>query len=235
MASAQDQVGSQQVDRAVPTPLLLWFSLGTVGSLLFTTTYVIEGATRSGYDAWAQAVSALSLGPGGWVQQVNFVVFGLMSISTAVAARWLLKGGVGATWYPIIRTIEGLGLVMDGFFSQDPNGYPAGIITTTPTFHAVIHQIFAFVIITSIAVGYVILAPRMAKEPGWRGWAAFSVITGIWTIAFIAIFGTLTSQHSPIAGIFERLSPALATIWGIIFLARLWTGTAFGIYRGKSD
>jgi hypothetical protein len=217
-----------------PYPLLLWLSCSTIGSVLFTITYLIEGATRPGYSTWQQAISALSLGPGGWVQQVNFVVFGVIVLWTAFAWRKILKGGVGATWYPILRGLEGLGLIMDGFFSQDPApGYPPGAVLSAPTFHAVVHQVFAFVSITAIAVGFFVLARRFAMEPGWRGWATYSVITGFLTIVFIAIFGAASGQHSEIAGLFERLSTSLGTLWGILFLARLWTGTGFGLFQGQ--
>ncbi len=220
----------------VPTRLLLWLSCSTLGSLLFTTTYLIEGATRPGYSTWQQAISALSLGPGGWVQQINFVVFGVIVLWTTFAWRKLLKGGVGATWYPIVRGLEGVGLIIDGFFSQDPAfGYPAGAILTTPTLHAVIHQIFAFMSITAIAVGFFILAWRFTKEPGWRGWALYSALTGLLTIVFIAIFGAANGQHSAIAGLFERLSTSLGTLWGILFFIRLWTGTGFGVFQRRAS
>lgn len=210
--------------------LLILLTCGTAGSLLFTTTYLIEGATRLDYNAWQQAVSALSLGPGGWVQQINFVFFGLVTIAMAFVWRQILTGGVGATWYPIMRCLEGLGLMVDGFFSQDPAGYPRGAaLLTSPTSHAIIHQIFAFVCITAMAVGYFVLARRFAQEPGFgRGWAVYSVLTGLLTMLLIAIFGTLTSQHSAIAGVFERLATSgVSTPFGLILLIRLWFGAGF--------
>lgn len=226
-------VQTRQTTISFPTTLLLWLSCGTLGSVLFTTTYLIEGATRPGYSAWQQAVSALSLGPGGWVQQVNFVIFGVITLWTAFAWRTFLKGGVGATWYPIFRGLEGFGLLMDGFFSQDPApGYPPGsVVPMTPSLHAVIHQIFAFVSITAIACGLFVLAWRFAREPRWRGWAAYSLITGVLTIVLIATFGALNGQHSEFAGLFERLAVSPGMLLGLIFLARLWTGTAFGRFQ----
>jgi Protein of unknown function (DUF998) len=233
MTRIQNDAASRHTTRPVPTLLLLWLSCGTIASSLFAITYLIEGATRPGYSAWQQAISALSLGPGGWVQQVNFVVFGAIVIWTAFAWRKLLKGGVGATWYPIFRALEGLGLVVDGFFSQDPAfGYPKGAALTV-TLHGTIHVIFAFVSITSIALGFFVIARRLAGEPGWRGWATYSVITGILTIVFIATFGALNGQHSEIAGLFERLATGLGTIWGLIFFTRLWTGTGFGSFQSQ--
>lgn len=73
--------------------LLIWLTVGVAGAVLFTTTYVIEGATRPGYDGWQQAISALSLGPGGWLQQANFVVLGVCTLCMAVAWRTVLTGG----------------------------------------------------------------------------------------------------------------------------------------------
>ena len=234
MALIQNKTASRQTTRPVPIALLLWLSCGTIGSVLFTITYLIEGVTRPDYSAWQQAISALSLGPGGWVQQINFVVFGVIIVFTAFAWRKFLKGGVGATWYPIVRGLEGLGLIMDGFFSQDPApGYPKGAVLTAPTLHAVIHQVFAFVSITAIAVGFFVLARRFAREPRWRGWATYSVITGFLTIVLIATFGALSGQHSEMAGLFERLATSLGTLWGLLFLARLWTGTGFGLFQGQ--
>ena len=49
----------------------LLLAAGTAGGLAFTGVYLAEGATRAGYDPLAQPISALSLGPGGWVQQLN--------------------------------------------------------------------------------------------------------------------------------------------------------------------
>ncbi|GCE21840.1 DUF998 domain-containing protein [Dictyobacter kobayashii] len=236
MAIMQNETASRHTSRALPTPLLLWLSCSTLASLLFTTTYLIEGATRPGYSTLQQSISALSLGPGGWVQQVNFIIFGLLILWTAFAWRKVLTGGRGATSYPIFRVLEGLGILMDGFFSQDPTqGYPQGAVLTPPTLHGTLHVVFAFMAITSIACGFFVLAWRFLKEPHWRGWAAYSLITGILTIVFITLFGMANGQHSEIAGLYERLSTGLGTLWGILFLARLWLGTGFGAYQHPTN
>lgn len=216
--------------RSLSRPLLILLTCGSVGSLLFTITYLVEGATRPGYDALQQAVSALSLGPGGWAQQINFVLFGLITVAMAFVWRQILKGGVGATWYPLLHCLEGLGLIVDGFFSQNPApGYPAATTLTSPTLHGTIHTIFAFVCITSMAVGYFVLARRFARESGWgRGWMVYAIVSGLLTMLLIATFGTLTAQHSTIAGLFERLATSGVSIpFGLIVLIRLWLGAGF--------
>jgi hypothetical protein len=46
-------------------PAWLLLAAGTGGGLVFTGVYLAEGATRAGYQALAQPISALSLGQGG--------------------------------------------------------------------------------------------------------------------------------------------------------------------------
>lgn len=205
-----------------PTTLLLVAS-GVFGSLLFTSVYLIEGATRPGYVTLQQPISALSLGPGGWMQQANFIVFGLISLCAAFGWRRALVSGAGALAYPILRVIEAIGLIGDGFFSQDPaRGFPVGApMPTTPTLVGAIHTIFAIVAITAVALSAYVLAWRFMHEPRWRAWALPALITGILTMVFIAIFGAVNAQPGSLAGLYERLSTAVSSVLSLAILARL--------------
>src|SRR6516162_7143382 len=91
---------------------------GTAGGLVFTGVYLAEGATRAEYRALAQPISALSLGPGGWVQQLNFIVFGVLVCASAAGWRAALAPGRAALAFPALRVIAGVGLVLDGLFTQ---------------------------------------------------------------------------------------------------------------------
>src|SRR5438477_12411488 len=58
---------------------------GLVGSVVFNLVYLVDGLLRAGYDSIRYPMSALSLGPGGWVQVANFVGFGILGCATAFA------------------------------------------------------------------------------------------------------------------------------------------------------
>ena len=62
---------------------------GIAGPVLFVSIFVIEGRLRAGYDSRSMYISALSLGPRGWIQMLNFVIFGLLLLAFArgIAAR----------------------------------------------------------------------------------------------------------------------------------------------------
>jgi hypothetical protein len=205
-----------------PATLLLVAS-GVFGSLLFMGVYLVEGATRPGYSTLHQAISALSLGAGGWMQQANFIVFGLISLCAALGWRRALVSGAGALAYPILRVIEAIGLIGDGFFSQDPApGYPAGgSAPATPTLTGILHNSFAVAAITAVALSAYVLAWRFVHEPRWRAWALPTLITGVLMMVFIAIFGAVNMQPDSLAGLYERLSTAVSTVLSLAILARL--------------
>jgi len=198
------------LDGALLAPAALWLiGLGAAANILFTAVYTIEGATRPGYNAWSTAISALSLGPRGWVQQANFIVLGVLTLCAALGWRQALRPGPGASAYPVIKVIEGVGLLMTGIFSTDEGpGYP---ITT----HGQLHNIFSIVTITAVAVNCFVLARRFAWEPRWRWWAPYAAVTGLLTMVFIALYGAL-GANGGLTGVHERLSPGVASLLGLL-------------------
>jgi hypothetical protein len=206
---------------ALPGQAWLLLAAGTGGGLLFTGAYLAEGATRAGYSPLVQPISALSLGPGGWAQQLNFALFGVLMAVSAAGWRMVLAGGRGAVWFPLLRCLAGLGLVMDGLLAQDPDpGYPPGARTEAPTLHGQLHTLFAVVTILALAASCFALARRFAAEPGWRRWAVFTAATGVATIVFIAAFGA-AGGHGGLAGLYERLAGGVNSLLGLAVLARL--------------
>jgi hypothetical membrane protein len=85
-------------EQPVATRLLL--AGGAIGPLLFIVVFLIEGATRPHYSAWQDAVSALELGEGGWMQRANFIVCGALVFGFAIGLRRVLRTGRGSTWGP---------------------------------------------------------------------------------------------------------------------------------------
>jgi hypothetical protein len=201
---------------------LTWLlvALGTVGGLVFTATYSVEGATRAGYDWLGQPISALSLGPGGWVQRANFVLFGLLTAVSAIGWRRLLSAGRGAVAFPALRALAGVALILDGIFSQDPSGgYPPGA-ATAQTLSGQIHTTFAALAIGSLAASWFVLARRLGAEPGWRAWAPAAALTGVLSLAFIMAFGAAGAQGG-VSGLFERLAGGVDSLLGLALVVAL--------------
>ena len=72
-ASSRHRTGQRAIDQPVAgmsvrlaSPPFLW--AGVVAPVLFTSSYLVDGATRAGYDPLRHQVSLLSLGDRGWVR-----------------------------------------------------------------------------------------------------------------------------------------------------------------------
>jgi hypothetical protein len=199
----------------LPPTLLVWLTIGTADAALFPIIYLIEGVTRPGHDAWRDTISSLSFGPLGWVQQFNFFLCGVSVLVLAFTWRRMLAGAVCATWYPILRAIEGLGLVAIAFITEDP-----------------LHTVCLIIIVNAMTFGLFVIARRFWKRLLWRGWVAFSIACGLLALVFMSLFGASLNPQGALSaytGLFERVATNADTIWGLAILARLWMRQSIGI------
>jgi len=220
--ASQSDISSIDMGKGLQSPLTFWLMLcGGVGAVLFTATYLLEGATRPGYDAWQQPISALSLGTGGWVQQVNFVVFGVLLLLSVAGWYRFLAPEKAAPWFSLLQGISGLGLMGAGVFSMDPfPGYPPGTTPSTSTVQGTLHTICAFTVILALALGCFALAAHFWRIAHWRGWAVYSWITGILMLVLWGAF--VHYPTSPVAGLVERLSAGSHDLWMCALLVMLF-------------
>jgi len=135
---------------------------------------------RDGFDIRRHALSLLSNGDLGWIQIVNFLVCGLLVI--AVGMRRVLRGSRGGTWGPLLIGVYGVGLIGAGFFRADPAlgfppGLPAGAYDTI-SWHGIMYFISGGIGFLALIAACFVLARRYAAL-GQRGWAAYSVATGV--------------------------------------------------------
>ncbi|MGH2441538.1 MAG: DUF998 domain-containing protein [Chloroflexota bacterium] len=227
LAFQKHQPTSRRRDRSRPliTPSSpahrLLLAAGLLGSVLFTASYMLDGALRPGYDSLRQPISALSLGPGGWVQITSFMVFGALTCCSAIGWRATMSTGIGVTWYPRLKVLAGVALITAGIFSQDPSlGFPHGVASpANPTLHAQIHNLATLVSLTATIAGFLVLARRFVHEPKWHGWAAYAVLTAALMVILLAAFGSV-NPGGP-GGMFEKLATIAALLFNVALVSRL--------------
>ncbi len=208
------------MDQRTVTRVLL--ACGVIGPLLFILVFLIEGATRPGYSAWHNFVSSLSLGKQGWEQTANFLICGVLMLGFAFGLRRVLHPGVGSTWGPILLGIFGLSLIGAGLFATDPVlGYPPGA-PSTPTLHGALHVLVSTVAFVALPAACFVLAQRFAGDPAWRGWAVYSIATGILVVVFLVAEDLVVSlnPNAP-AGLFQRISIIIGWSWIALLALRL--------------
>ena len=200
---------------------------------MFLGLTTVQGVLRPDFDSWHQAVSALSLGPGGWFQMINLVVFGAAITSTAPAWRRLLAGGRGAASYPILTAAIGISFIVVGLVKQDPApGYdPQGLDLEAPTALGLVHLAVAGVAAGCSVAALFVIATRFTGDLHWVGWAAYSRTMAVLIVVCVAIFGVWSTRASGFAGTFERAAIVIPMIWMFTFLRRLGAGTPFMVVQ----
>ncbi len=193
-----------------PTPLR-W--AGLLAGPVFVVSFLIQGAVRPGYDPLRHPVSALSLGPGGWVQMLTFWVSGLLVVLFAIG----LRGAGHGRAVPILIALVGAGLFAAGFFACDPiSGYPPGSPIPAPrTTHGIVHDMVSTPVFTALPAAMIVLARRWAKA-GRRGWATASGVAAPALFACFVLAATGFAQNPvlmPYAGLWQRLSLIIGLGW----------------------
>jgi hypothetical protein len=112
-------------------------STGALAGPIFVTTFLVAGAARTGYHPLRHPISSLALGDGGWLQTVNFVVAGVLSLALA-GGLWSMRRLSTVYGWPrraraaaVLIALWGLGFLGAAMFPTDPvSGYPAGTPST---------------------------------------------------------------------------------------------------------
>jgi hypothetical protein len=101
-----------------------------------------------------------------------------------------------------------------GFFPQDLPG-------TTATFSGKMH-----IIITVFIVPFTIFTPFLIgfgfiKDPNWKAFGVYSIITGILILIFGGASGMFFAQKWPYFGLMERLNIGVLQVWTFCFSFKL--------------
>ena len=198
---------------------------GMIGPALFVAVFLIEGWIRPGYNPLAEFVSALSLGPRGWIQIANFIIFGalLFAFTRVVAAEF--PSGKASRWGLILLTVIAVGYFVSGPSVMDPTGTPLA----EATFHGTLHGIMGGIVFLLMPIVIFVFWRRFRSDPKWQflgGWTlALGIICAVDDIFFTIVSKApgLLASFNGWMGLIQRSVIIPFMIWVFVF--------ALGLYR----
>lgn len=206
---------------------------GIFGPILFTLLVILQSLLQSDYSDVKLPISALAAWPLGWIQIVNFGIFGLLMIAFAVGLHLGVERDRAGSLGPLLLVLSGIGILLAGLFPWRSGG---------ADFHVPIaHRVGAVLAFAGAELGLVMIAIRMRSDPKWRSLVGFVLACGLtMTVLFVVIAKLAVSETAPLhswAGLLQRITLAVWFPCLIVLALRLRQVTQPGITgaRGSPD
>ena len=199
---------------------------GALAGPFFTLAWLLEGATRTGYDPLRHPISSLAIGERGWTQAANFLLTGTLLLAFAIGLRRVLEGLKEPRRAPFLIALIGIGLIGAGVFVADPmNGYPMGTpdLPLQYSLTGRLHRLFSAFVFLGLPVACFMFARFFAKHRE-DNWALYSRVTGL---AFLLMFivtsmgFALVNGLADFAGLLQRMTLTIGFAW-LTLLAVYW-------------
>jgi hypothetical protein len=164
-------------------------------------------------------ISVNAVGPYGWLQTMNFFIFGLLALLFTVGLHRDISGGQGSKVGPVLLGIFGVamlfssGTIEDAYYS-DPT-----------TLHAWFHVIGFVLFLASLTPSYFFMWRRLRTDARWAGYDSYTLVTGVLVVllSFSEPLKTLGSaQQAAWWGPAGRLHLLVALGWFAVIGIRMW-------------
>jgi hypothetical membrane protein len=156
---------------------------GMIGPVIFVFIVIVLTVAQYGFmrglgwhpieSSGVPWPSGLALGPYGWLQVLNFILFGLLVIAFAVGLHRRVSGRAAKIGTGLLM-LAGVALVLSGF-KTDPELLSTGPQTLSGWIHGL-----AFLLLTlSLLLTFFLMGWGLRKDPLWRSYGWYSLATGI--------------------------------------------------------
>lgn len=223
------------VSRPQPLDRIL-LGCGVAAGPVFIATFLATGAVRADYDPMRHPVSSLALGPGGWMQQTNFCLNGILYIAFAAGLVRTQGRHCAPLTGIVLVAAAGVGQIGAGIFTTDPvSGYPpdtAPVLAGYSSTEALLHDVAAVPVFLGIPAAALSWARAFARHQ-CRGWALYSSATAVIMLASFALTSAAFAQApalAPVGGLLQRLTVGTGMTWlsALAIRHQTATGTSTG-------
>jgi hypothetical protein len=196
---------------------------GMIGPALFVGIFTLEGWLRPDYDPLARYISALSLGPRGWIQIVNFVVLGvlLLVFTRGIAAEF--PTGKAARGGPILLATLAVLFIVSGIFVMDPMDTPPEQMSL----HGTIHGIAGGIVFVSMPITIFVFLRRFRVDSNWQSFQprtlVLGIVEGVGLVSFTIVSKSpaLLSTFVDWIGLIQRTALVPFMLWLFLFALNL--------------
>ena len=194
----------------IQTNQRIFIICGIIMPIFFKLLVIIASILRPGYSQIQTEISYLGIGSYSIIQNMNFIISGLLSIGFAIGLVSSLPIDVKQMAKKIIAIllfIFGVGVIFAGVSLISVS------IFTTDYFFYLIHFLATFIAFFTIIIAQLLIwwALQSTKSIKWGHYPKFSFLSGLLSIVMLILF--LFTFSSSYQGLTERLFIIVPFVW----------------------
>ena len=192
---------------------------GVLGPALFVGIFCLECLLRPGYDPKSMYISALSLGPRGWIQMANFILLGVLLLVFARGIAAEFPGEKASRGGPILLTILAVLFIVSGFFVMDPMDTPPDQMSV----HGLIHGLAGGIVFVLMPVIIFVFQRRFQGDVNWQSFQRWTLVLGIVEVTAVVVFTIVSKSPQLLAtfsdwiGLIQRAALVPFMVWVFLF------------------
>ena len=163
---------------------------GILAPLFFVSVFTLDGIFQHDYDAFKMHISALSLGPYGWIQIGNFMIFGLLLFLFSWNVLKEFNAQKRSKTGPVILLITSICFFLSGPFVMDPMGTPQNEMTL----HGIIHGLLGGIVFILMPVTCFVFYFQYRLDSSHRNFNRWSLMLGILSSIGLISFTAITKS-----------------------------------------
>ena len=186
---------------------------GIIGPVLFLSITVSLDVLQSSPDQVIKTVSDLVHGSYGWLQNLAFASLAFCFLLFITKLYVFTKRKLSSLAGILMLSITGIGFILITIFPSQVSGLGQ-------TLQGLLHDSIAGLIATSFMLGCIAFTHHFRKDPHWKNYWIYTLITVILCFSFAMLWALLPREWQ-IEGVGERLLLISAFAWVMVISLKL--------------
>jgi Protein of unknown function (DUF998) len=201
---AAGNAGATRISKLIIAGTRALFIIGA--PIAFQLIMIAAQSFQPGYNPLRDTVSSLVWGPHGWLQTVNFILFGGMLMALVEELKPLTRDKIWPRFGGFLLFLVGIGFIILAICPIQSPGGPE-------TIQAIIHGLTVYFIVFFFPAGCLLLAPVLRVGSLAKFIVTFTIVTGAIGLCLILLGIFIMANEAQWFGMLERVLLLNGFLW----------------------
>ncbi len=195
------------------------------GPVIFSAAWLLAWPAQDAYSPRREDISALAAldAQQPWIMVVGFLALAVGLVALGMGLPRAVASGRAARIGALLVLLAGLGILVAGIARNDCSSEIAAckerVEAGGVSWHHGLHDAVSGLVFLALVVAQFVLARAFRRDPSWRDLRAYSIVSGILTLALLVLFGT--GAIDGWNGLVQRVFLIVPLVWSMVVGIRL--------------